>query len=76
MRIKILRELGDLIIRIKAIELSKREKLNFKDKLNLFFGFKVYPFADAKTLIYDVGKEEYFIFDDGTKQRFERIYIK
>jgi hypothetical protein len=76
MRIKILRELRNLTHRTKAIELSKREKINLKDKLNLFFGFKVYPFAGAKTLIYDVGKEEYFIFNDGTKQRFERVYIK
>ena len=76
MRIKVLRELQDAIMRTNGIKLSKKEPLKFRDKINLFFGYKTYDFLGVKSLVYSVGNEEYFIFNDGTKQRFERILLK
>lgn len=76
MRIRVLRELQDLIMKTKSIKLSKREPLSFRDKVFLFFGNKTYYFLGVKHLVYSVGNEEYFIFDDGTKQKFERIIFR
>ena len=76
MRIKVLRELKDITMKTKAVKLSKREPLSFRDKITLFFGNKTYDFLGVKHLVYSVGNEEYFIFDEGTKQKFERIMLK
>ena len=76
MRIKVLRKLRDATMKTKAVKLSKREPLNFIDKIYLFFGNKTYDFLEVKHLVYEVGNEEYFVFDDGTKQKFERIMLK
>ena len=76
MRIKFLRELQDATMKTKAVKLSKREPLNFKDKISLFFGNKTYDFLGVKHLVYSIGNEEYFIFNDGTKQKFKRVWLK
>ena len=76
MKIKVLRELQNAIIKTKEIKLSEIEQLSFKDKIALFFGNKTYDFLGVKHLVYYVGKEEYFVFDNGTKQRFERVLLQ
>lgn len=76
MKIKILRQLQDITMRTKAIKILKKEPLTFRDKIYLFIGNKTYDFLGIKHLVYNVNNEEYFIFNDGTKQRFERILLK
>lgn len=76
MRTRVLRKLQDITMKTKAVKLSKREPLRFRDKISLFFGNKTYDFLGVKHLVYSVGNEEYFVFDDGTKKKFERIMLR
>jgi len=76
MRTRVLRKLQDITMKTKSIKLSKREPLSFRDKIYLFFGNKTYDFLGVKHLVYSIGNEEFFIFNDETKQKFERIMLR